>query len=212
MVSKQKFVGILLLVLFCACKKHYEYRAEGYVYKKGTTTPISDVPIIMAECNHTGTRCQYSTIATTKTDVNGYYRILGNNNSGSVSIEVAHNEKTFGSNEVNGFRYKEIFYHNFYVDVAQKLTARFIIQTQNRNFVRPTVSVLPYGNAGAIFRNPAALIDTTISARFVSGSEVLLTVFLRNENPTAPVYSDTLFYQRNLGVLEKDTSLVWIVP
>ena len=210
-----KILFVSMLWLLCAgCTKetHSRYKAEGFVYEKGTTKKLSNVPIILSECHFTGTRCVYSTISIAYTDANGYYKISGNPQKGALYIEAGTSEKTFGTPKVNGFRGGEVFHHDFYVEIASYITTRFIVQTQNRNFALVSTEWGVYAATRALFRNPPAFIDTTFRSKIFPGSEVRLAVTLRNENMGNPSFSDSLLYSKIIGVLNRDTTVVWIVP
>ena len=214
---KTIFVCTIFCLLVAGCTKENStlYKAEGNVYEVGTSRGISNIPVIMSECDHTGTRCVYTTIATTYTDGSGHYKISGRRSTGSINIEVGFNDKTYGTPEVNRFRAGEVFYHDFFVEMAAYVSARFILQTQNRNYAILSLKTGPYSNLSAIRRNPPAVWDTTMRFRFApgaNGAQILQEVFLRNEIAGNPPYSDTLNCSRNLGMLRRDTSVVWIVP
>ena len=201
-----------LLCAGCTKETHSRYKAEGFVYEKGTTKKLSNVPIILSECHFTGTRCVYATISIAYTDANGYYKISGIPQKGAVHIEAGTSERIFGTWEVNGFRGGEVFHHDFYVDVANYITSRFIVQTQNRNFASVSTEWGLYAASRAIFRNPPTSIDTFLRSKVPSGSEVRMAVTLGNENMGNPPLSAPLLYSKIIGVLNRDTTVVWIVP
>jgi hypothetical protein len=213
------FITIMLAsfcITFClSCSKESSgrYKAEGYVYFTNTTTPVGNVPVVMSECHHTGTRCVYTFVTKTHTDANGYYSISeSGNNRGALSIEVGYNDQTFGSGSVILVNPNKIIRHDFYVDAARYVTARFIVQPQNRNYALLSIKSGYYSAVSAIFRDATNTIDTTLKFKYAAGNPVTLNVLLQNKNTVPPINSDSLLYSKHLGIPANDTSLVWIVP
>ena len=86
------------------------------------------------------------------------------------------------------------------------------MQTQNRNFASVSTEWGLYAASRAIFRNPPTSIDTFLRSKVLSGSEVRMAVTLGNENMGNPPLSAPLLYSKVIGVLNRDTTVVWIVP
>ncbi len=202
----------LLFVVGCSKEPSSKYRAEGYVYLTNSTQTVSNVPVVMTVCLHTGTRCIYDFVSKTYTDANGYYSIYGSIRKGSMNIEVGNNDKTFGTYPINNLNPGKIFKHNFYVDAARYVTTRFIVEPQNRNYALVSINSGYYSAARAIYHNRTTTIDTTLKFKYVANSRVTLNVVLQNKNATAPLYSDSLDYFKDLGIPDKDTSLIWRIP
>ncbi len=202
----------LYSIFFTGCKKENnpEEKAEGYVYEESSGKPVSDVPIVLAECRHNGTRCIYTYIKTTYTDAAGHYMISGAAANGSLSITVGPNDKTFGTGEFTIVN--RSLKQDFFVTIAHYASARFIVQTQGRNFALPAVKSGYYSAAQAVFRNPLAVTDTTLSLKYAANAQVTLALLLRNETAGSAPYSDTLSYTKNIGFPAGDTSVVWSVP
>lgn len=209
-------VATICTIFIVGCRKegNAKYEAEGYVYLINSTQTVSNVPVVMVVCHHTGTRCVYDVVTKTYTDANGYYFISGKReDGGSLSIEVGYNDKTFGTPPINEILYpNKTLRHDFYVEAARYVTARFIVQPQNRNFAYLSVNSGLYSGAIALFRNATTAIDTTLKYKYVANTRVTLKVLLQNENTTTHVYTDSLIYFKDLGVPLSDTNIIWIVP
>lgn len=201
-----------LLYIGCTKENNSTYTAEGNVYLSDSHTPVSNVPIYMSECNFTGTRCTYTSVSVSYTDASGHYKIAGHtNNRGAIYIEVGINDKTFGSDQVNVVATKRL-YQDFYVDKVVHFNARFVVQPQNRNFVSMSIISGLYKATGAVVRNTLNVIDTTLQIRTHLNSEIRLEVLLRNATQGIGPYSDSLFYSKTIGIVTKDTSVLWYVP
>ncbi len=201
----------LMLVSLLGCVKDNtnSHNAEGYVYETDSRKPISGVPIYMSECEFTGTRCSYNSVGKTFTDANGHYKISARpQGRGSIYIEVGNNEKTFPSTEILSPPNKTLTY-NFYVDKAIYVTARFVLQPLNRNFVQVSVRYGYYSAASAIIRNSTTIIDTTVRLKTKLNTEVRLEVNARNETNGYDPYSDSLLFTRSIGNVVRDTSVIW---
>lgn len=209
-------IATLCTIFIGGCRKegNARYEAEGYVYLINSTQTVSNIPVVMTVCYHTGTRCVYDIVTKTYTDANGYYFISGKReNEGSLSIEVGNNDKTFGTPPIDEILYpNKILKKDFYVEAARYVTARFIVQPQNRNFAYLSVNSGLYGGAKALFRNATTVIDTTLKYKYAANTQVNLKVLLQNENTTTHVYTDSLIYFKDLGVPLRDTNIIWIVP
>ncbi len=202
----------IFMFLGCTKEKTGLYEAEGFVYEFNSNRPLSNVPIIMSECNHNGTRCIYSFVTKTFTDEKGFYKISGRpNKNGSISIEVGSSDKAFGTREVSVIYPNKVFKHDFFAYPAIYLSARFIVQTQNRNFVYSSIISSGYSAGGAVLRNPPNVYDTTLRLKLMPNSPVSLQVTLRNENGIN-IPSDSLIYLKDLSFITRDTSVLWNVP
>lgn len=202
----------LFFAVGCAKEPSYKFRAEGYVYLTNSTQTVSNVPVVMTVCLHTGTRCIYEFVSKTYTDANGYYSIYGSIRKGSMNIEVGNNDKTFGTYPINNLNSGKIFKHNFYVEAARYVTTRFIVEPQNRNYALVSINSGYYSAAKAVYHNRTTTIDTTLKFKYVANNRVTLNVVLQNKNASAPLYSDSLVYFKDLGIPDKDTSLIWRIP
>lgn len=208
-------IATICTIFMVGCRKagNAKYQAEGYVYLINSTQTVSNVPVVMTVCHHTGTRCVYDFVTKTYTDADGYYFISGKReNGGSLSIEVGSNDKTFGSPPINEILYpNKILRKDFYVEAARYVTARFIVQPQNRNFAELSINSGIYSGTKELFRNATTEIDTTLKYKYVANNRVNLKVLLQNENTTTHVYTDSLIYFKDLGVPLSDTNIIWIV-
>lgn len=208
------WVASICIIFTVGCRKDaIKYEAEGYVYLINTSQTVSNIPVIMTVCHHTGTRCIYDFVTKTYTDENGYYFISGTReNGGSLSIEVGDNDKTFGTPPIPEIIYpNKVLRYDFNVEAARYVTTRFIVQPKNRNFASLSINSGYYSAARAIFRNATTTIDTTLKFKYVANSPVTLNVLLQNENTTTPLYSDSLVYFKDLGTPLGDTTLIWRV-
>lgn len=205
---------IIYLSLFNSCSKEKGslHRAEGYVYENITAKPVSNIPIYMYECNHTGTRCVYTFISEAYTDANGFYKISGRSKeNGSLYIEVGNNEKTFPSTEIYVHPTQRLV-HNFTVDKAVYVTTRFIVQPLNRSFMQVSIRSGIYSAASAIFRNSNSIVDTTLKFKTSLNSEVRMETFAANQVCGNIPFCDSVFFNRFIGIVTKDTSTIWRVP
>lgn len=209
------WMAAICIIFSAGCGKEGtgKYKAEGYVYLLNTTQKVSNVPVIMTVCHHTGTRCIYDFVTKTYTDANGYYFISGNRiEGGSLNIEVGYNDKTTGTPPVNNLYPNKILKHDFYVQALRYVSTRFIVQPQNRNYALLSINSGYYSAKKEIFRYATTTIDTTLVFKYIANNPVNLSVILQNENTTTPRYSDSLVYFKDIGVPPKDTSFIWRIP
>ena len=214
--SKLICLAFILIIITAGCRKenNRNYKAEGYVYLINSRKAVSNAPVVMIECKFSGTRCMYEFVTRTYTDSNGYYFISGKTkNGGSMSIEVGNHDSIFGTPPSPAILYpNRVLRQDFYVEQARYVTARFIVEPQNRNFALLSINSGYYSSKNEVFRNITTTIDTIIKYKYVANSPVNLKVLLQNQNPVTQVYSDSLEFFKDLGIPLKDTSLIWIVP
>ena len=130
-----------------------------------------------------------------------------------MSIEVGNHDSIFGTPPSPAILYpNRVLRQDFYVEQARYVTARFIVEPQNRNFALLSINSGYYSSKNEVFRNITTTIDTIIKYKYVANSPVNLKVLLQNQNPVTQVYSDSLEFFKDLGIPLKDTSLIWIVP